>query len=312
MNVALSVGAVSDAGVVRRSNEDSYLVKPPLFVVADGMGGHAAGEIASRLAVESFSGADLSDSSDTDAIKTAVAEANRLVFETATGSTMGMGTTCALLLVGKGIAHVANVGDSRVYRVRDRELEQLSRDHTLAAEMVDQGLISPTQALRDGGSAITRALGGAATVEPDATTLELLPGDRFVLCSDGLSSMVTNDVISTTLLDNADPQDAAQKLVDAAKAAGGDDNVTVIVVDVDIPPMPDAAAPDTAVPATAALAASTPAPTSAPVTAAPALPPTAASAPAARQSGGRSGWLLVLIALVIAVVVVALLLKNFT
>ena len=238
MNVAVAVGAVSDTGVVRQKNEDSYLAKAPLFVVADGMGGHAAGEIASRLAVQSFAGAHLSDSSDPDAVRQAVAEANRLVFETASGSTQGMGTTCALLLVGNGTAQVANVGDLRVYRLRDGALEQLSRDHTLAAEMVNQGLISPAQALHDGGSAITRALGAGATVEPYAKTLELLSGDRFVLCSDGLSSMVADDDIKGIAVASSQAQDAAQNLVDAAKDAGGDDNVTVIVVDVDIPPVP--------------------------------------------------------------------------
>jgi PPM family protein phosphatase len=274
MNVTVSVGAVSDAGVVRQQNEDSYLVKPPLFVVADGMGGHAAGEIASRLAVESFSGANLSDSSDPEAIRKAVAEANRLVFETATGSTQGMGTTCVLLLVGDGMAHIANVGDSRVYRFRGGELQQLSRDHTLAAEMVDQGLISATQALRDGGSAITRALGGAATVDPDAMTLELRSEDRFLLCSDGLSSMVGDDIIKKVLLESNDPQSAAQKLVDAAKEAGGDDNVTVIVVDVDLPSVP--------------------------------APP-----PASRRWSGLISSLLLLMAVALAIVVVALVLKKF-
>lgn len=229
----VTVGAVSDAGVVRQDNEDSYLVRAPLFVVADGMGGHAAGEIASRLAVQSFAESDLSDFSDPEAVQRAVAEANRLVFETATGSTQGMGTTCALLIVGDGTALLANVGDSRVYRLRGNDLQQLSRDHTLAAEMVEQGLISPTQALRDGGSAITRALGGAATVDPYAMTLELLSGDRFLLCSDGLSSMVADEGINRILLASNEPQDAAQKLVDAAKEAGGDDNITVIVVDVE-------------------------------------------------------------------------------
>jgi len=227
---------VSDPGIVRDHNEDSYLVRPPLFIVADGMGGHAAGEIASRLAVQSFSDSDLTDSSDAEAIQKAVAEANRLVFESATGSTLGMGTTCALLLVGDGIAHVANVGDSRVYRLRGDELLQLSRDHTLATEMVDQGLISADQVLgNDGGSQITRALGGGDTVKSDTTTVDLMPSDRFVLCSDGLSSMVADDDIKKILLKSDAPQEAAEKLVTAANEAGGDDNVTVVVVDVNPP-----------------------------------------------------------------------------
>lgn len=227
-------GVVSDAGRVRDHNEDSYLVQPPLFVVADGMGGHAAGEIASRLAVQSFSESNLTDLSDAQAIQKAVAEANRLVFESATGPSQGMGTTCALLLVGDGVAHVANVGDSRVYRLRGDELMQLSRDHTLATEMVDQGLISADQVLgTDGGSQITRALGGGDTVKSDTTTVELMASDRFVLCSDGLSSLIADDDIKKILLNNDTPQEAAEKLVAAANEAGGDDNVTVVVVDID-------------------------------------------------------------------------------
>ena len=136
----VTFGALSDVGIVRDHNEDSYLVKPPLFVIADGMGGHAAGEIASRLAVESLNNSALNDSSDSEAIRLAVAEANRIVLESATGSALGMGTTCALLLIGDGVAHIANVGDSRLYRLRGDELEQLSRDHTLAAEMVGPGI----------------------------------------------------------------------------------------------------------------------------------------------------------------------------
>lgn len=229
----IRTGAVSDKGVVRDHNEDSYLVRPPLFVIADGMGGHAAGEIASRLAVESLAASKLTDSSDERAISDALAEANRKVFEAASGAMSGMGTTCALLLISDGIAHVGNVGDSRIYRSRGDELLQLTRDHTLAAEMFDQGLISAAHVLgADGGSQITRALGGGATVKSDSTIVEIYPGDRFLLCSDGLSGMVTDDVIKKILLENNDPQDAAQNLVDAAKHAGGDDNVTVIVVDV--------------------------------------------------------------------------------
>ena len=206
------------------------------------MGGHAAGEIASRLAVQSFSDSGLTDSSDAEAIHKAMAEANRLVFESATGATQGMGTTCALLLLGDGIAHIANVGDSRVYLLRGEELRQLSRDHTLAAEMVDQGLISAEQVLgSDGGSQITRALGGGDTVKSDTTSVELMPGDRFVLCSDGLSSMVADADIKHFLSEGDAPQEAADKLVAAANEAGGDDNVTVVVVDIIPPPSASAA-----------------------------------------------------------------------
>ena len=270
--LGITSGVSSDTGVVRDHNEDSYLVKPPLFVVADGMGGHAAGEIASRMAVESISSSGLDDRSDDKSIREALTQANGVVFGAASGSTQGMGTTCALLLIGDGVAHVANVGDSRVYRLRGDELTQLTRDHTLVAEMIDHGLITATQALHDGSSAITRALGGGETVDPDAMTIELSSGDRFVLCSDGLSSMISDPQIKATLSESSDPQDAAQNLVDAAKEAGGEDNVTVIVVDVDLE--------------------------------------AAAAAPAPRQWRKRVGSALVLVALVLVVVAVAFVLKT--
>ena len=196
------------------------------------MGGHAAGEIASRLAVQALSKASLGEAAEPTAIREAISAANRLVYESASGAQRGMGTTCALLLVGDADAHIGNVGDSRIYRLRSDSLEQLTRDHTLASEMVDQGLISPDQAMRDGGSAITRALGGAETVDPDVSSVELQPNDRFVLCSDGLSGMISDENIRAILLGADDPQRAAQNLVDAAKEAGGDDNVTVVVVNI--------------------------------------------------------------------------------
>jgi len=229
-------GVLSDPGRVRDHNEDAYLARSPVFVIADGMGGHAAGEVASRLAVDSIAQASLDGSGGRGAVREALVEANRVVFQAAgdSGSRRGMGTTCAVLVVGDHVAHVGNVGDSRIYRLRDGSLVQLTHDHTVVAEMVDQGLIKPDEAvLADNRSFLTRALGGAADVDAEVDTVDLLRGDRFVLCSDGLSSMVNDAEIQRIVASVADPQDAVQALVDAANAAGGDDNVTAIVVDTD-------------------------------------------------------------------------------
>ena len=229
-------GVLSDPGRVRDHNEDAYLVRPPVFVIADGMGGHAAGEVASKLAVDSIARASLDGSGGRTAVRQALVEANSVVFRAAgdSGSQRGMGTTCAVLVVGDHVVHVGNVGDSRIYRLRDDSLVQLTHDHTVVAEMVDQGLIKPDEAvLADNRSFLTRALGGAADVDAEVDTLDLLRGDRFVLCSDGLSSMVNDAEIQRIVASVADPQAAVQSLVDAANAAGGDDNVTAIVVDTD-------------------------------------------------------------------------------
>ena len=227
-------GVATDPGRVREHNEDSYLVQPPFFAVADGMGGHAAGEVASRLALESLSTTLSSNAGGQGALRDALTQANLVVYEqsSADGPAHGMGTTCALLLVEDGVAHLGHVGDSRIYLLRDNKLVQLTRDHTLVVEMIDQGLLTQQQARVDGSRGqLTRALGGSAEVDVDVDTLDVLPGDRFLLCSDGLTQMVTDDDIQRILLDAADPQNAADRLVSAANSAGGEDNVTTLVVD---------------------------------------------------------------------------------
>ena len=228
------VGAASDTGRLREHNEDSYLVRPPLFAVADGMGGHAAGEVASRLALESLAGAALDPESGAKAIRGALGAANRLIFEQASGDgpSRGMGTTCALLVLGDGKAHLGHVGDSRIYVLRGGSLAQLTRDHTVVADMLEQRLMTDEQASTDSGRGfLTRALGGAAAVEADVQTVDAQPGDRFLLCSDGLTTMLADDRIRVLLDSEADPQAAAEALVAAANEAGGEDNVTAVVVD---------------------------------------------------------------------------------
>ena len=229
-----AVGVATDTGRVRDHNEDGYLVRPPLYAVADGMGGHAAGEVASRLALDSLRTSPLGAEVGREAVRRALTEANRVVFVSASeeGSSRGMGTTCALLLLTDGEAHLGHVGDSRIYRLRAGSLSQLTRDHTVVGEMVERGLITPAEAMADDSRGyLTRALGGSARVEVDVQTVDVRPGDRYLLCSDGLSTMLPDERIEQILVAAQDPQTAADTLVNAANDAGGEDNVTALVVD---------------------------------------------------------------------------------
>lgn len=231
-----SIGATTDVGQVREGNEDSYLVDEPLFVVADGMGGHLAGDVASSTAVDvisSHSGSASPD--DPQTLAELIRSANAAIWEKARvdPALRGMGTTCTLVLLDGATAHIAHVGDSRAYLLRDRSLQQLTEDHTLVARMVKEGRLRPEEAEHHPQrSIITRALGVDADVEVDLSNLELVAGDRLMLCSDGLSSMIDSAAIETTLKEQSDPQAAADALVGLANAAGGEDNITVVVIDV--------------------------------------------------------------------------------
>ncbi|HEX2050769.1 MAG TPA: Stp1/IreP family PP2C-type Ser/Thr phosphatase [Actinomycetota bacterium] len=233
MNVA--VGARTDVGQVRDGNEDSYLLDEPLFAVADGMGGHLAGDVASSLAVDVIrEGAGEQRVSDGDALAALVRNANARIYEKAQAdaSLRGMGTTCTLLLVRDDHAELAHVGDSRAYLFRAGELSQLTEDHTLVERMVREGRLSKDEAQHHPQrSIITRALGVDATVDVDVLSVELSEGDRLLLCSDGLTSMIDTGAIARILSDEADPQAAADRLVEEANGAGGEDNITVVVVD---------------------------------------------------------------------------------
>ncbi|MDQ3986804.1 MAG: Stp1/IreP family PP2C-type Ser/Thr phosphatase [Actinomycetota bacterium] len=234
MNVA--VGAKTDVGQIREANEDSYLVEGPLFVVADGMGGHIAGDVASSTAVEVIANRSSEASAENpQTLAGIVRGANNAIFEKAASDPAfhGMGTTCTLVLLDENRAHIAHVGDSRAYLLREDSLRQVTEDHTLVARMVKEGRLRAEDAERHPQrSIITRALGVDADVEVDLTTLDLKDGDRIMLCSDGLSSMIDNDTIAGVLRSEEDPQSAADSLVDLANRAGGEDNVTVVVIDV--------------------------------------------------------------------------------
>lgn len=231
----ITVGARSDVGRVRQGNEDALLVREPLFGVADGMGGHLAGDVASATAVDVISGrAGAGDGLDARALERFIKEANRTIWQRANEDSQlhGMGTTCTLLMIDGDTGWLAHVGDSRAYMLRDGELVQLTEDHTLVARMVEEGRLRPEEAQHHPQrSIITRALGVEDDVDVDLIDIDLRGGDRILLCSDGLSSMLESREIHDILLDETDPQAAADRLVDAANDAGGEDNITVVVLD---------------------------------------------------------------------------------
>lgn len=229
-----SFGSRTDIGCLRDHNEDSLVVTPPLFAVADGMGGHAAGEVASEIAVRVLS--ELApEHPDVEALGRAIEEANRAVIQAAREGRgrQGMGTTMtAAMLEGERLV-IAQVGDSRAYLLHQGRLQQLTRDHSLMADMIEAGQLTPEEArTHPQRSVITRALGSDAHLHPDIYEINVETGDRLLICSDGLSGMIFDDQIENTLRRVQDPQRCASQLVNEAIAAGGHDNVTVIVADV--------------------------------------------------------------------------------
>jgi PPM family protein phosphatase len=231
MSIA-SYARASDTGKKRRRNEDSYVVAPPLFAVADGMGGAQAGEVASKLAAAALKEADLDGASGPEKVTALIQEANRRVYERAHSdpSTSGMGTTVTVALVDGGEVTIGHVGDSRAYVVRGGELEQLTEDHSLVNELLKSGKLSPQEAeLHPQRSVITRAVGTDPDVDVDAFVVEASEGDIFLLCSDGLTDMVGDDDILDTVERHREDLDRATKaLVSAANRGGGEDNITVV------------------------------------------------------------------------------------
>lgn len=244
--------ALTDVGRKRRGNEDSVLVdlEHKLFVVADGMGGHAAGEVASKVAVDSISefvgmtaggeditwpfGLEQDVSLDGNRLKTAIRYANRKVLEATKERTEceGMATTVAAVLVEGDIANLAHVGDSRVYRYRDSELTLLTSDHSWVNEQIQSGIITADQArthpLRN---VVTRALGGKADLQVDFQPAKVEPGDILLVCSDGLTTMVPDeDILRLFNETGGDVEKTARRLVDEANERGGEDNVTVLLI----------------------------------------------------------------------------------
>jgi protein phosphatase len=231
MSVAAFAGT-SDTGRKRRRNEDSYVVAPPLFAVADGMGGAQAGEIASKLAAAALEDTDPGATSGEERVTTLIQEANRRVHERANAdpSTSGMGTTMTVALVEGRTVTFGHVGDSRAYRYRDGTIEQVTEDHSLVNELLKSGKLSPEEAdMHPQRSVITRAVGTDPDVDVDAFTIEAEPGDVFLICSDGLTDMVGDDDILGVLDKFHDDLDRVTKsLVSAANRGGGEDNITVV------------------------------------------------------------------------------------
>ena len=224
---------VTDRGRRRTGNEDAYVFKPPFFAIADGMGGARAGEIAAGLAAAALEEGEPPHGAD--GIVALIDEANRRIWERSVQDpeTAGMGTTVTAALVepDAGTVVIGHVGDSRAYLHRDGALEQLTTDHSLVVELVESGILTPEEAERHPQrSAITRAVGTEPTVEVDAFSVDTKPGDLYLICSDGLTDMLTSEEVEDVIeRAGADPAKTARALVAAANARGGEDNITVVL-----------------------------------------------------------------------------------
>jgi protein phosphatase len=223
----------SDTGRQRRANEDAYFARAPLFVVADGMGGAQAGEVASHLAVDLFQdGLPEEGSNAEDRLASTVREANRRIHQLsqADASRAGMGTTLTAAYLDGEEVSVAHVGDSRAYCLRDGQLIRLTDDHSLVAELERRGQLTPEQAVEHPQrSIITRALGPEPDVQVDTRTHQARAGDVYLLCSDGLTSMVSEERLAEIIQDAPSLEDAGRKLIATANEAGGRDNITVVL-----------------------------------------------------------------------------------
>ena len=232
--------ARTDVGRARDRNEDSFYGGAHVFAVADGLGGHNAGDVASKIAIEPIKELDrkiddiLADRVP-DSLTDTVLEANRAVYRKAQADAKvrGMGTTLTAVAIADGAAHLAHVGDSRCYLLRGGAMNQLSNDHTLVARMVQEGKLTPEEAeVHPQRSILTRALGAEPEVDVDSLHIDLQKGDRLLLCSDGLSSVIGEELIRQVLSTTDELDDGCQRLIDEANAHGGPDNITVIVVEV--------------------------------------------------------------------------------
>jgi serine/threonine protein phosphatase PrpC len=225
---------LSHPGRKRRRNEDAWVCDPPLFAVADGMGGARGGEIASRVAATALG--ESVDGSGELRVVALIQEANRQVYERARedSDASGMGTTITVALFENGIVSIGHVGDSRAYLIRDRKVDQLTEDHSLVAELVRSGRLSPEEAVtHPQRSVITRALGTDPDVDVDVFSVEAKPGDLFLICSDGLTAMVDDATILDVVERRRDDLDAAAKeLIAAANRNGGEDNITVVFFEI--------------------------------------------------------------------------------
>ncbi|MGH2540986.1 MAG: Stp1/IreP family PP2C-type Ser/Thr phosphatase, partial [Actinomycetota bacterium] len=225
------VGATTDIGQVREGNEDAILISDPLYAVADGMGGHRGGEVASNLALQTV---EHMFAERQGTLTEQVEWANRAVFERSQSDrdVSGMGTTLTAALIEGGAVRLAHVGDSRAYLFRGGKLQLLTEDHTLVHRMVVEGEITEAEAENHPHrSVLTRALGVEGDVRVDETKVQVREGDRLLLCTDGLTGMLSEDQIESILQDVRDPQEAVDRLVSEANRAGGIDNITAVIID---------------------------------------------------------------------------------
>lgn len=239
MTLALHYALRSDVGLLREGNEDSAYAGPRLLAIADGMGGHAAGEVASAVAISAIAPLDrrgLTDSDEMlDALAAAVASARSTLHDMsmADPATEGMGTTLTALLWAGAEVAICHIGDSRAYLLRDGNLYQITRDHTLIQSLVDEGKLTPAAAAtHPQRSLIMRALQGSTDADPDLTMHTALLGDRYLLCSDGLTDVVSDEAVHQTLVSVPDADLAVHQLINLAISNGGPDNITCIVADV--------------------------------------------------------------------------------
>ena len=237
MTLALRYTVRSDVGLLREGNEDSAYAGPHLLAIADGMGGHAAGEVASAVAIATLAPLD-ADTSGIDmlqALADAIAEANAELRQiTLTDpSTEGMGTTLTALLWSGDEVALCHIGDSRGYLLRDGEYHRITHDHTLVQSLVDEGRLTPEAAAsHPQRSLVMRALQSSVPAEPDLAMLKAKVGDRYLLCSDGLSDVVSDDTVHKTLMELTDLDEAVGQLIDLAIRSGGPDNITCVLADV--------------------------------------------------------------------------------
>jgi protein phosphatase len=234
--VTVSWGAASDVGRRRSLNEDAFLASPPLFLVADGMGGHQAGEIASATVIDEFSKLVGRTDLTIQEVQATLRAARNRVDTLPTGGGAGAGTTLTGVTIadidGEGYWLTVNLGDSRTYRLSEGVLEQVSVDHSVVQELIDAGQLDAASAAQDSRrNVITRAIGAGSDSEPDFWLLPAEEGDRILICSDGLPTEIDAARIDTILRSERSPQTAAERLVREAVDAGGRDNVTVVIVD---------------------------------------------------------------------------------
>jgi protein phosphatase len=286
------VATLSDTGRRRLRNEDAFVCDPPLFAIADGMGGAQAGEVASRLAAASIAEGERGGQGETDVaelVRAANARVYRHAVEDPTVAGMGTTVTVAMVDAASGSVVIGHVGDSRAYRIRDEQLQQLTADHSLVAELVRTGRLTPEQAVgHPHRSVITRAVGTEPSVDVDTFTLKTEHGDLYLLCSDGLTDMVPDaEILALADAAGREPDDVARRLVEAANRAGGDDNITVVVFEI-VEGEPDAPTLEHAAPAAAPASDATSAP------------------PVRRRGAGKGGRALAVLGLLAIVVVGAL------